>query len=255
MANDSNLPAREHQHQLMWFRPTCLQAPAPILRPLHQHTQLVLVLAATGKIATRQQGFARGCKTAFGHVGFRHITRKPLRNRAMFDALTENLFCFRPPARSPRCPSAMSNRAGRYSKARVEADAAGRPLCASLSTKCACARSAQVKSVTPGQQAVKVVNDELVDMLKAAAPLALDAVPPVGIRWSACGRVKPPAPPTRRRLRRRQTQSADGLGIKCPAAMEQLAVLGRQIDVETLPIIEGQGGRDAAAAGGQAGRV
>ncbi len=74
------LPAREHQHQLCaGFAQLDFASPRAYLA-LTSSTkpQLALVLAATGKIATRQQGFARGCKTAFGHVGFRHITRKPL---------------------------------------------------------------------------------------------------------------------------------------------------------------------------------
>ena len=36
-----------------------------------------------------------------------------------------------------------------------------------------------LKSVTPGQQVIKIVNDALIDMLGAPAPLSFDAVPPV----------------------------------------------------------------------------
>ena len=36
-----------------------------------------------------------------------------------------------------------------------------------------------LKSVTPGQQVVKIVNDALIDMLGQPAPLSFDAVPPV----------------------------------------------------------------------------
>ena len=36
-----------------------------------------------------------------------------------------------------------------------------------------------LKSVTPGQQVVKIVNDALIDMLGQAEPLSFEAVPPV----------------------------------------------------------------------------
>ena len=45
------------------------------------------------------------------------------------------------------------------------------------------------------------------------------------------------------------------LDTQRPAAMEQLAVLGRQIDVETLPIIEGQGPVEIAKRAMQAGKL
>ena len=74
------LPAREHQYQLCagFAQLDFASSRAYLALTSSTKLQLVLVLAATGKIATRQQGFARGCKTAFGHVGLRHITRKPL---------------------------------------------------------------------------------------------------------------------------------------------------------------------------------
>ncbi|PKP62254.1 MAG: signal recognition particle protein, partial [Alphaproteobacteria bacterium HGW-Alphaproteobacteria-8] len=64
--------------------------------------------------------------------------------------------------------------------------------------------AAVLKSVTPGQQVVKIVHDELVRTLSG-------------------------------------DEADEGLKIDSPpAAMEQLAVLGVQIGVDTLPIVKGQ---------------
>ena len=107
-----------------------------------------------------------------------------------------------------------------------------------------------LKSVTPGQQVVKVVNDELVAMLGAAEPLALDAVPPVAIMMvglQGSGKTTSTAK-LARRLReddKRKVLMAS-LDTQRPAAMEQLAVLGRQIDVETLPTGTTSDGRQRA---------
>ncbi|WP_424932225.1 signal recognition particle protein [Amaricoccus macauensis] len=106
---------------------------------------------------------------------------------------------------------------------------------------------AVTKSVTPGQQVVKIVHDALIEMLAGDDPNAGElrvASPPapvlmVGLQGS--GKTT-----TTAKLAKR-LKDKDGkrvlmasLDTRRPAAMEQLAVLGTQIGVDTLPIIMGQ---------------
>ncbi|QDP18755.1 signal recognition particle protein [Sphingomonas xanthus] len=102
-----------------------------------------------------------------------------------------------------------------------------------------------VRSVTPGQMVVKIVNDALVDMLGAeTADLHLDANPPavimmVGLQGS--GKTTTSAKLAKRLMEReRKKVLMASLDVARPAAQEQLAVLGRQVGVETLPIVAGQ---------------
>src|SRR3712207_5242030 len=102
-----------------------------------------------------------------------------------------------------------------------------------------------VKSVSPGQQVVKIVHDQLVEMLGADAEvISLNAVPPVGILMvglQGSGKTTTTAK-IARRLRDRQKRRVlmASLDTRRPAAMEQLAVLGRQVGVDTLPVVAGQ---------------
>ncbi|WP_112321357.1 signal recognition particle protein [Oceanibium sediminis] len=107
---------------------------------------------------------------------------------------------------------------------------------------------AVTKSVTPGQQVVKIVHDELVHVLAGdsgedVGAMRIDSPPApilmVGLQGS--GKTT-----TTAKLAKRLTEK-DGkrvlmasLDTRRPAAMEQLAVLGRQINVDTLPIVQGQ---------------
>ena len=115
-----------------------------------------------------------------------------------------------------------------------------------------------LKSVTPGQQVVKIVNDELVAMLGGdaegageAEPLKLDARPPVvlmvvGLQGS--GKTTSTAKLAkyiREKLGKKQMMAS--LDVARPAAQKQLAVLGEQVEVATLPIVEGQAPVDIAA--------
>ncbi|MGE3644709.1 MAG: signal recognition particle protein [Beijerinckiaceae bacterium] len=102
-----------------------------------------------------------------------------------------------------------------------------------------------VKSVTPGQMVVKIVNDVLVETLgQTAEPIDLDAAPPVAIMMvglQGAGKTTTTAKIAHRlteRYKRKVLMAS--LDVKRPAAQEQLAVLGRQIQVETLPIVAGQ---------------
>ncbi len=102
-----------------------------------------------------------------------------------------------------------------------------------------------VKSVTPGQMVVKIVNDVLIETLGAEAePIDLDAIPPVAIMMiglQGAGKTTTTAKIAKRfteRMKRKVLMAS--LDVKRPAAQEQLAVLGRQIGVDTLPIVAGQ---------------
>jgi len=102
-----------------------------------------------------------------------------------------------------------------------------------------------LRSVTPGQQVVKIVNDALVEMLGAeTAELDLNAAPPVVIMMvglQGSGKTTSTAK-IARLLREKQGKKVlmASLDVNRPAAQEQLKVLGEQAGVATLPIIAGQ---------------
>ncbi|MCM8556906.1 signal recognition particle protein [Sphingomicrobium sediminis] len=108
-----------------------------------------------------------------------------------------------------------------------------------------------VKSVTPGQMVVKIVNDALVELLGAEnAELNLNVNPPavimvVGLQGS--GKTTSTAKLAKRlKEKDRKKVLMASLDVARPAAQEQLAVLGRQAEVETLPIVAGQQPTDIA---------
>jgi signal recognition particle subunit SRP54 len=103
-----------------------------------------------------------------------------------------------------------------------------------------------VKSVTPGQMVVKIVHDELVATLGADGEGGIDlqAVPPVAIMMvglQGSGKTTTTAKLARRLTQRdKRKVLMASLDIYRPAAMEQLAILGRDLDIQTLPIVAGQ---------------
>lgn len=106
---------------------------------------------------------------------------------------------------------------------------------------------AVTKSVTPGQQVVKIVNDELTAMLAGDDPdagsLRIDSPPApilmVGLQGS--GKTTTTAKIAKRLAERdKKRVLMASLDVNRPAAMEQLAILGMQIGVDTLPIVKGQ---------------
>ncbi len=111
-----------------------------------------------------------------------------------------------------------------------------------------------LKSVTPGQMVVKIVNDELVAMLGSdAETVDLNAPAPVAImlvglqgsgKTTTCAKIA-------RRLTERDKRKVlmASLDTRRPAAQEQLRVLGEQTSITTLPIVEGQ---DPAGIAGRA---
>ncbi len=105
---------------------------------------------------------------------------------------------------------------------------------------------AVTKSVTPGQQVVKIVHDELIHVLSGdddPGALKIDNPPApilmVGLQGS--GKTT-----TTAKLAKRLTEREGkrvlmaSLDTNRPAAMEQLAILGNQIGVDTLPIVKGE---------------
>ncbi len=106
---------------------------------------------------------------------------------------------------------------------------------------------AVTRSVTPGQQVVKIVHDELIRVLSGddKDPTALRVANPpapilmVGLQGS--GKTTTTAK-LAKRLKEREGKRVlmASLDTSRPAAMEQLAVLGTQVGVDTLPIVPGQ---------------
>src|SRR6476660_5123698 len=102
-----------------------------------------------------------------------------------------------------------------------------------------------LRSVTPGQMVVKIVHDALVETLGAeTSELNLAVSPPavilmVGLQGS--GKTTTTAKLAKRLTEReRKRVLMASLDVARPAAQEQLAVLGRQANVDTLPIVAGQ---------------
>src|ERR1700704_2552608 len=102
-----------------------------------------------------------------------------------------------------------------------------------------------IKSVTPGQMVVKIVHDQLIETLGAhGEPIDLNAPAPVPIMMvglQGSGKTTTTAKLAKRLTEqgRRKVLMAS-LDVRRPAAMEQLAVLGQQINVDCLPIVAGQ---------------
>ncbi|MGY4424263.1 signal recognition particle subunit SRP54 [Bradyrhizobium sp. JR6.1] len=102
-----------------------------------------------------------------------------------------------------------------------------------------------VKSVTPGQMVVKIVHDELVATLGSdGQTIDINSVPPVPIMMvglQGSGKTTTTAKLARRMVQRdKRKVLMASLDVYRPAAMEQLAVLGRDLDIPTLPIVAGQ---------------
>ena len=107
-----------------------------------------------------------------------------------------------------------------------------------------------LRSVTPAQMVVKIVHDHLVEVLGGEGDAAradgidLNAPPPVvvmlvGLQGS--GKTTTAAKIANRlKQRNRKKVLLASLDVQRPAAQEQLAVLGRQIGVTSLPMVPGE---------------
>jgi signal recognition particle subunit SRP54 len=117
-----------------------------------------------------------------------------------------------------------------------------------------------LKSVTPGQMVVKIVHDALVETLGATAqPIDLNAPAPIVIMMvglQGSGKTTTTAKIAKRltEVGKRKVLMAS-LDTRRPAAMEQLAILGQQTGVATLPIVAGQTPVQIAARAREAGRL
>ncbi|MBC6406830.1 MAG: signal recognition particle protein [Rhodobacteraceae bacterium] len=105
---------------------------------------------------------------------------------------------------------------------------------------------AVTRSITPGQQVVKIVHDELVRTLAGdgtPAELKIDTPPAfllmVGLQGSGKTTTTGKLANVLAQKRNKRVLMAS-LDVYRPAAMEQLDILGRQIGVDTLPILAGQ---------------
>ncbi len=113
--------------------------------------------------------------------------------------------------------------------------------------------AAVLKSITPGQQVAKIVNDALVEMLGGDETVGLDlnAAPPVVILMVGLqGSGKTTTTAKLGKLIKEQYGKKAlmaSLDVNRPAAQEQLKVLGEQVGVATLPIVAGQMPLDIAA--------
>src|SRR5438094_986673 len=107
-----------------------------------------------------------------------------------------------------------------------------------------------VRSVTPGQMVVKIVHDHLVQVLGGDEPrgardgLDLNAPAPVAIMLvglQGSGKTTTAAKiALRLKNRERKKVLMASLDVQRPAAQEQLAQLGQQTGVATLPVIAGE---------------
>jgi signal recognition particle subunit SRP54 len=103
---------------------------------------------------------------------------------------------------------------------------------------------AVIRSITPGQQVVKIVHDTLVETLGAESQgLALGSPPApilmVGLQGSGKTTTSAKLAALLQNREKKRVLMAS-LDVNRPAAMEQLKVLGEQVGVATLPILLGQ---------------
>ncbi|SSC72055.1 unnamed protein product [Ciceribacter sp. T2.26MG-112.2] len=120
--------------------------------------------------------------------------------------------------------------------------------------------AAVLKSIKPGQMVVKIVHDELVEMLgsegvgvdlNAAAPVVIMMVGLQGSgKTTTTGKIA-------KRLtdRERKKVLMASLDTRRPAAQEQLRQLGVQTGIDVLPIIAGQSPTDIASRAVQAAKL
>lgn len=107
-----------------------------------------------------------------------------------------------------------------------------------------------VRAVKPGQQVVKIVHDSLVETLggnEEPAPLNITSPPSIIMMAGLQGSGKTTTTAKlalRLRTKERKKVLLASLDVRRPAAQEQLAILAKQCEVDSLPIIAGQMPRD-----------
>src|ERR1700760_574754 len=111
---------------------------------------------------------------------------------------------------------------------------------------------AVIRAVKPSEQVVKIVHDGLVEMLggEEPAPLQPGVTPPAVILMAGLQGSGKTTTSAKLAVRITKTERKKvlmaSLDTRRPAAMEQLATLGKQAGVETLPIMAGQSAPDIA---------
>jgi signal recognition particle subunit SRP54 len=120
---------------------------------------------------------------------------------------------------------------------------------------------AVIRSIRPADQVVKIVYDGLVEMLGGEQPegLKLALNPPSVILMAGLQGSGKTTTAAKLALRLSRTDRKKvlmaSLDTRRPAAMEQLATLGKQIEVDTLPIVAGQSAVDIARRALQAAKL
>jgi len=117
-----------------------------------------------------------------------------------------------------------------------------------------------LKSIKPGQMVVKIVHDELVEMLGGeGVGVDLNAPAPVVIMMvglQGSGKTTTTAKIANRlTTREKKKVLMASLDTRRPAAQEQLRQLGVQTNIDTLPVIAGQSPTDIAARAVQAAKL
>jgi len=101
-----------------------------------------------------------------------------------------------------------------------------------------------LRSISPGQQVIKIVHDNLVEMLGEGVEINLNAAAPVPVLMvglQGSGKTTSTAKiALRLKTKERKKVLMASLDVRRPAAQEQLKVLGEQVGVATLPIVPGQ---------------
>ena len=120
---------------------------------------------------------------------------------------------------------------------------------------------AVLRAVKPSEQVVKIVHDGLVTMLGGddVQPLNLAVTPPAvilmaGLQGSGKTTTTGKLAVRITKVERKKVLMAS-LDTRRPAAMEQLAALGKQAEIDTLPIVAGQSAADIARRALNAGRL
>ncbi len=103
------------------------------------------------------------------------------------------------------------------------------------------------KSVTPGQQVIKIVHDELIKILEGdkniPSSLKIDSPPAIILMAGLQGSGKTTtSAKIGLKLKTKENKKVlmASLDTRRPAAMEQLEILGKNNSIDTLPIIKGQ---------------
>ncbi|MGD2133603.1 MAG: signal recognition particle protein [Maricaulaceae bacterium] len=120
-----------------------------------------------------------------------------------------------------------------------------------------------IRSVTPGQQVVKIVHDALVEVLGGSADaepasLNVEVTPPAVILMAGLqgsGKTTTAGKLAVRLKKQKKRVMLASLDTRRPAAMEQLQVLAGQAEVDFLPIVAGQTATDIAKRAMQAAKL